>query len=81
MSKTKEARERKPDFLKKKKHLNSCPLNFYMEFKYRSKISANNDYHLLNQLDIRKNCYARNYDDDWSHYHDEKDTVSCFCLI
>ncbi|RHZ76755.1 hypothetical protein Glove_193g51 [Diversispora epigaea] len=42
MSKTREIREEQVNFLKN--HPDPCPLNFFMEFKYRKKLSGYNDY-------------------------------------
>ena len=82
MPRSQEVREEQVKFLKT--HPDPRPLNFFVEFKYRKRLSGYNDYSLcldnaLNDapeseklLDLRKNFNGEDYNDDWKQYEDWK---------
>jgi hypothetical protein len=71
------------DFLKNSK--DSCPMNFFMKFKYHSKKLGIQDYGLkLSEtlqdvleseklLELKRRWKADDYKEDWNYYEDEKE--------
>ncbi|CAG8617319.1 4012_t:CDS:2, partial [Cetraspora pellucida] len=82
MTRLQEVREEQVNFLKN--NPDPCPLNFFIVFKYRRRLSAYNDYLLrLNKalqedptseklLDLKRSYDNSNYKKDWTQYKDWK---------